>query len=117
MKEINRDSSRVFPNEPDDPVIQATSVIPQLIISLGTISISTCNKLFEILMPFNGDKIRPKLAVRAGNKTFSWLFDTRAAVTCMNKELFELAFGHSKPKEISKLQSCVAASGVFLWGV
>ncbi len=29
----------------------------------------------------------------------------------MNKVSFDLAFGHSKPKHISKLQSCVAASG------
>jgi len=29
----------------------------------------------------------------------------------MNKQSFELAFGHSKPKQISKPQSCVAASG------
>jgi predicted aspartyl protease len=56
-------------------------------------------------------KIRPKLAVRAGNKTFSWLFDTGAAVTCMNKQPFELAFENSKPRQISKPQSCVAASG------
>ncbi len=63
------------------------------------------------MRPFNGDKMRPRLAVRAGNKTFSWLFDTSAAVTCKNKESFDLAFGHSKPKQISKPQSCVAASG------
>ncbi len=63
------------------------------------------------MTPFNGDKIRPRLAVRGGNKTFSWLFDTGAAVTCKNKESFELAFGHSKPKQILKPQSCVAASG------
>jgi hypothetical protein len=43
------------------------------------------------MMPLNGDKIRPRLSVRAGNKTFSWLFDTGAAVTCMNKESFDLA--------------------------
>jgi hypothetical protein len=49
--------------------------------------------------------------VRGGNKTFSWLFDTGAAVTCMNKVSFDLALGHSKPKQISKSQSCVAASG------
>ncbi len=49
--------------------------------------------------------------VKAGNKTFSWLFDTGAAVTCMNKESFNLAFGHLKPKQISKPQSFVAASG------
>jgi hypothetical protein len=59
------------------------------------------------MTPFNGDKIRPRLAV----KTFSWLFDTGAAVTCMNKESFDLTFGNSKPKQISKPQSCVAASG------
>ncbi len=29
----------------------------------------------------------------------------------MNKESLDLAFGHSKPKQISKPQSCVAASG------
>ncbi len=62
------------------------------------------------MMPFNGDKIRPRLAVRAGNKTVSWLFDTGAAVTCMNKHSFDLAFGHSKPKQISRPQSCAAAS-------
>ncbi len=63
------------------------------------------------MTPFNGDKIRPRLAVKAGDKTFSWLFDTGAAVICMNKQSFDLAFGHSKPKQISKPQSCVAASG------
>jgi hypothetical protein len=96
----------VFP-----PLIQTPSVNPQLILSLCTISIATCNKLFEIMTPFNGDKIRPRLVVKAGNKTFSWLFDTGAAVTCMNKKSFDLAFGHSKLKQISKPQSCVAASG------
>jgi hypothetical protein len=68
-------------------LIQAPSVIPQLIVSLCTISIATCNKLFEIMMPFNGDKIRPRLAIKEGDKTFSWLFDTGAAVTCMNNLL------------------------------
>jgi hypothetical protein len=88
VKEINRYSSRVSAHEPDDTLQQAPSIIPQLILSLCTISIASCNKLFEIMTPFNGDKIRPRLAVRAGNKTFSWLFDTSAAVTCMNKESF-----------------------------
>jgi len=92
------------------PLIQTASVILQLILSLCTISITTCNKLFEIMTPFNGDKIRPRLAVKAGNKTYSWLFDTGAAVTFIKKDSFDLAFGHSKPKQISKPQSCVAAS-------
>ncbi len=71
------------------------------------------------MTPFNWDKIRPILAVRAGNKTFSWFFDTGAAVTCMNKESFDLAFGHFKPKQISKPQSCVTASGdkMFSYGL
>jgi hypothetical protein len=93
------------------PLIKAPSIIPQLILSLCTIYIATCNKLFEIMTPFNWDKIRPRLAVKAGDKTFSWLFDTWAAVTCMNKQSFDLAFGHCKPKQISKPQSCDAASG------
>jgi hypothetical protein len=63
------------------------------------------------MTPFNGDKIRPRLAIKAGDKTFSWLFDTGAAVTCMNKQSLDLAFGHCKPKQISKPKSCVAASG------
>ncbi len=29
----------------------------------------------------------------------------------MKKQSFDLAFGHCKPKQISKPQSCVAASG------
>ncbi len=33
-----------------------------------------------------------------------------AAVTCMNMDYIELAFGQSKPRQISKPQSCVAAS-------
>jgi hypothetical protein len=68
------------------PLIQAPSIIPQLILSLCNILIATCNKLFEIMRPFNGDKIRPRLTVEAGNKTFSYLLDTGAAVTCMNKQ-------------------------------
>jgi hypothetical protein len=63
------------------------------------------------MTPLNGDKIRPRLAVRAGDKTFSWLFDTGTAVTCMNKQSFDMAFGHTTPKQISKPQSCAAASG------
>jgi len=63
------------------------------------------------MTPFKGDKCRPRLSVKAGDKTFSWLFDTGAAVTCMKKQSFDLAFGHSKPRQISKSQSCVAASG------
>jgi len=40
----------------------------------------------------------------------SWLFDTGAAITCMNSRSFNTAFGNQKPKKISNAQSCVAAS-------
>jgi hypothetical protein len=53
------------------------------------------------MMPVNGDKIRPRLDIKVGDKTFSWLFDTGAAVTCMNKQSFDLAFVNRKPKQIS----------------
>jgi hypothetical protein len=76
-----------------------------------TILIAICNELFEIMTPFNWDKIRPRISVRAGNKTFSWLFDTGAAVTCMAPQSFEIAIRHSKPKQLSKSQNCIAASG------
>jgi len=38
-------------------------------------------------------------------------FDTGAAVTCMNRQSFKLAFEHSKSRKISVHLSCVAASG------
>ncbi len=41
----------------------------------------------------------------------SWLFYTGAAITCMNSQSFNAAFGSQKPKKISNVQSCVAASG------
>jgi len=63
MNEINR----VFLKSLMTHIIQAPSIISQLILSLCTISIATCNKLFEIMTPFNGDKIRPRFAIRAGS--------------------------------------------------
>jgi hypothetical protein len=44
-----------------------------------TVSLATCNKLFEIFAP--GDKVRSRINVWTGNQTTSWLFDTRAAIT------------------------------------
>jgi len=50
------------------------------------------------------------MIVKLGNKTFLRLFDTSAVVTCMNRHSFEMAFSESKPRKISNVQSCVAAS-------
>jgi len=90
-------------------LMQNPSVIPQLIFNLCVVSLATCNKLFEVLAP--GDKVCKRINVRAGNQTTSWLFDTRAAITCMNNRSFNMAFAHQKPRKISNAQSCVAASG------
>jgi len=51
-------------------LMNASSVIPQLILSLCTISIMTCNNFFNQMTPFNGDKVRPRVTAWAGGKTF-----------------------------------------------
>jgi len=67
------------------PLIQAPCIIPQLILSLCTVSIATCNKLVENMTPFNGDKAKPIISGLTGNKNFSWVIDTGSAVTCEYK--------------------------------
>jgi hypothetical protein len=74
------------------PLIQAPSVIPQLILSLCTVSIAICNKLFENMTPFYQDKSKPKILGTINNRTFYWNIDTGSAVTCMNINSFETAF-------------------------
>jgi hypothetical protein len=75
------------------PLIQAPSIIPPLILSLCTVSIATCNKLFENIMPFYGDKAKTRISGWIENMIFSWVFNTGSAVTCMNINSFEMAFG------------------------
>jgi Retroviral aspartyl protease len=91
--------------------MNALNVIPQLILNLCTISIATCHKFLDRITPFNGDKIRPRLTAKAGGKTFSWLFDTGASITCMTKNSFDAAFPHQKPRRVQNSQHCTAASG------
>jgi len=69
----------------------------------------TCNKLYEIFAP--AEKVQPRINFKTGNQTTSWLFDTGAAITCMNSRSFNAAFGTQKPRKILNAQSCVAASG------
>jgi len=68
----------------------------------------TCNKLYDIFAP--GEKIQPRINVKTRNQTMSWLFDTGAAITCMNSRSFKAAFGMQKLKKISNAQSCIATS-------
>ncbi len=47
------------------------------------------------MTPFHGgNKIRPRINVTTGKTSFNWLFDTGAAITCMNADSFREAFGH-----------------------
>jgi len=92
-------------------LMNAPSVIPQLILYLCTISIATCNKVLNQIAPFNGDKVRPRITAKAGGQTFSWLFDTGASITCMTVQSFHAAFPHSKPRKVQNSQHCTATSG------
>jgi hypothetical protein len=85
-----------------EPLLQAPAVIPQIIMSLCAVSIVTYSKLSEIMMPFHGG-IRPRINVTTGKKTFNWLLDTGAAITCMNADSFRECFGHSRPTLLKKV--------------
>jgi hypothetical protein len=63
------------------PLMGSRSVLTQIILNLCLASLTTCNKIYDIFAP--GEKIRPRVNVRTGNQTTSWLFDTGAAITCM----------------------------------
>ncbi len=45
------------------------------------------------MKPFYGDKSKPKILGTINGKTFYWNIDTGSAVTCMNINSFETAFG------------------------
>jgi hypothetical protein len=42
---------------------------------------------------FNGDKTKPRILGCTGSKNFYWVLDFGSAVTCMNINSFETAFG------------------------
>jgi hypothetical protein len=79
------------------PLRGSRAVLLQLIFNLCLASLTTCNKLYEIFEP--GEKILPRINVKTGNQTTSWLFDTGAAITCMNSRSFNATFGNQKPKK------------------
>ena len=87
------------------PLIQAPSIIPQLILSLCTVSIATCNKLFENMTLFNGDHKDTKIIGTVKGKNFYWKIDTGSAVTCMNINAFETAFGKTKEKNMEECKT------------
>jgi hypothetical protein len=62
------------------------------------VSIASCDKLFENMMLFNGDNKETKITGTVNGKNFYWKIDTGSAVTCMNINAFEMAFGKTKEK-------------------
>jgi hypothetical protein len=87
------------------PLIQAPSVIPQLTLSLCAVSIATCNKLFENMRLFNGDHKDTKIIGTVNGKNFYWKIDTGSAVTCMNINAFETAFGKTNEKNMKECKT------------
>jgi hypothetical protein len=59
---------------------------------------------------YGGNKNRPRINVTMGEKTFNWLFDTGAAITCMNANSFRQAFARKRPKLLHQGTGCVAAN-------
>jgi hypothetical protein len=72
------------------PLKGSRVVLLQLILNLCLAALTTCNKLYEIFTP--GVKVRPRINVKSGSQTTSWLFNTGAAITCMNSPSFNAAF-------------------------
>ncbi len=87
------------------PLIQAPRVIPQIILSLCTVSIATCNKLFENMTLFNGVHKDTKIIGTVNGKNFYWKIDTGSAVTCMNINAFETAFGKTKDRNLKDFKT------------
>jgi hypothetical protein len=48
------------------------------------------------MTPFYGDKNKTKILGTVNRKTFYWKIDIGSAVTCMNTNAFETAFGKKK---------------------
>jgi hypothetical protein len=95
-----------------EPLRQAPAVIPQIIMSLCAVSMITYNKLSEIMTPFHGgNEVRLRINVTTGNKTFNWLFNAGAAITCMNADSFQESYGYTKPRLLKKGAGGIAANG------
>ena len=54
---------------------------------------------------FNGDHKDTKITGTVNGKNFYWKIDTGSAVTCMNINAFETAFGKTKEKKLKEYQT------------
>ncbi len=66
---------------------------------------ATCNKLFENMTLFNGDHKDTKIIAIVNGKNFYWKIDTGSAVTCMNINAFETAFGKPKKRNLKDFKT------------
>jgi hypothetical protein len=82
------------------PLIQAPSIIPQLILSFCAVSIATHNKLFENMTLFYWDTPKPKVMGCTRGKTFLWVLDTGSAV---NSYSYETAYGKKQKLPLAKM--------------
>jgi len=96
------------------PLINAPYIIPQLILTLCSVSIATINQIAEVMNPFNGDTIRPRINGRTNNYTTSYLVDTGAAACCMSKKTFDMLFKNKLPKRLPDNMMFRSASGTRL---
>ncbi len=55
------------------------------------------------MTPFYGDKNKTRILGTVNGKTFYWMINTGSAVTCMNFNAFEMAFG--KKGDTRKVQN------------
>jgi len=96
------------------PLMNAPTLIPNLIFSLSALSIATANKISDLLNPFNGVAQRPRINVSINGKTMNWLFDTGSAITCMPSHIFDIVFKHGKPRPLPTESSFRAANGTHM---
>jgi len=80
-------------------------------------SIASCNKLFENMTLFNGDHKDTKIISTVNGKNFYWKIDTGSAVTCMNINAFETAFGKTKDRNLKyfKTDIVIKRGSVHTW--
>ncbi len=57
------------------------------------------------MMLFNGDHKDTKIIGTVNGKNFYWKIDTGSAVTYMNINTFEMAFGKTKEKNIKECKT------------
>ena len=96
------------------PHRRSGSLICNLIMSLCSVSFATINNFSNQIGAVIGDySVRPRIDVEVNSSTQSWLYDSGAARTCMNLEVFRKMFprGNPRPCKVSDPRRLRDASG------